>query len=50
MSEEISTYQGARLIQITGNKVEWVNDGETFLFDNFVIIYFEIGNRLTQTR
>ena len=31
MSEEISTYQGPRLIQISGNKIEWVNHGETSL-------------------
>ena len=40
MSEEISTYQGPRLIQISGNKIEWVNHGETSL--NFCTLIFLI--------
>ena len=44
MSEEISTYQGPRLIQISGNKIEWVNHGETLqyfrtLFKYILIFY-----------
>ena len=42
MSEEISTYQGPRLIQISGNKIEWVNHGETLQYFRTLFKYILI--------